>query len=56
MQIVIHVPDDFVEPVKEKLASGPTGVLEAVALDAILQYLDVLANPGKRSSSRDTAS
>jgi hypothetical protein len=57
MQIVIHVPDDFVEPVKEKLAGGPTGVLEAVTLDAILQYLDALANPGKRSSSRwDTAS
>ena len=43
MQIIVHVPDDFVDPVKEKLSSGPTGVLETVALDAIIGYLEVLA-------------
>ena len=43
MQLVINVPDDFVEPVKDKLASGPTGVLEAVALDAVLSFLTKLA-------------
>lgn len=42
MQLVIHVPDDFIEPVKSKLENGPTGVLEAIALDAILGYLDRL--------------
>ena len=48
MKIVVHVPDDFIEPVKGKLESGPTGVLEAVALDAIIAYLDILA----KSSSK----
>ena len=33
----------IVDPVKEKLSSGPTGVLETVALDAIIGYLEVLA-------------
>jgi len=37
--LTIHVPDEFVEPVKKKLENGPTGVLEAVAWDAVLGYL-----------------
>jgi hypothetical protein len=48
MKIVVHVPDEIVEPVKWKLERGPTGVLEAVALDAILGYLQKLA----KSSSK----
>jgi hypothetical protein len=39
MQIMIHVPDDFVEPVKDQLANGSMGMLEAVALDAVLKFL-----------------
>ena len=43
MQIVINVPDDFVEPVKDKLAVMPTGLLETIALDAILKFLMKMA-------------
>ena len=34
MELVIHIPDDFIEPVKDKLASGPTGMLESIALES----------------------
>jgi hypothetical protein len=43
MQIVINIPDEFIDPVKEKLATGPTGILESIALDAILGYLTTLS-------------
>jgi len=43
MQIIVQVPDNLVEPVKDQLARIPTGVLEAVALDAITRYLKLLA-------------
>jgi len=39
VQIVINIPDEFIEPVTEKLATGPTGILESIALNAILGYL-----------------
>lgn len=42
MQITIHIPDDMVEAVKDKLPPPSLGVLEAVALDAILGYLSRL--------------
>jgi hypothetical protein len=52
MQLTIYVPDDFVDPVKDTLARQPTGVLEAVALDAILGFLNELgksSSPGQRA-------
>lgn len=45
MKLIVHVPDSLVEPVKAKLESGPTGVLETVALNAIIDYLQRLAKP-----------
>jgi hypothetical protein len=49
VQLVLNIPDDFIDPVKEKLAAGSTGILEAVAIDAILKYLMILDS--KTSSS-----
>jgi hypothetical protein len=51
MDVVVHVPDRSVEPVWDKLANSPTA-LEVVALDAILKYLELLANPHQPSSPR----
>jgi hypothetical protein len=48
--LVINVPDDLIEPVQGKLALGPTGVLEAVALDAVLGFLMGLV-PDEKSPS-----
>jgi hypothetical protein len=42
MQITIHVPDDMLEAVRDRLPPPEMGVLEAVALDAILAYLQRL--------------
>jgi hypothetical protein len=39
MQLTIHVPDDILEGVKDKLPPRETGVLEAIALDAVLGFL-----------------
>ena len=39
MQLTIHVPDDIFESVKHKLPPRESGVLEAVALDAVLGFL-----------------
>jgi hypothetical protein len=48
VQLVLNIPDDFIAPVKEKLA--PAGVLEAVALDAVLGFLMKLAGDDEASS------
>ena len=37
MRLVIEVPDSVIEPVKDKLP--PHGVLEAVALDAVIDFV-----------------
>ena len=50
MEVLVHVPDYSVEPVRDKLASSR--VLEVVALDAILRYLELIANQRKPSSPR----
>jgi hypothetical protein len=39
MQLTLHVPDDLIESVKDKLPPPEMGMLEAVALDAILGFL-----------------
>jgi hypothetical protein len=39
MQLTIHIPDDVIEPVKDQLPPPEMGVLEAIALDAILGFL-----------------
>jgi len=46
MQLTIQLPDDLFDDVKDKLASQPSGVLETVALDAILAFLDALRDGG----------
>ncbi len=43
MQLTINVPDDFIGPVKDKLSAGPTGVLQAIARDAVIAFLIQLA-------------
>ncbi len=42
MQLIVHVPDFLLEQVKDKLPPPELGMLEAVALDAILAYLHKL--------------
>jgi hypothetical protein len=39
MKLEIHVPDDMLEQVKDKLPSRESGLLEAIALDAVLGFL-----------------
>jgi hypothetical protein len=51
MQLVLNIPDDFIDPVKDKLTADPIGVLEAVALDAVLGFLTRLAGEAKPSSA-----
>ena len=51
MEVVVHVPDHAVEAVRDQLANSPTA-LEVVALDAILRYLELMANQRKPSSPR----
>ena len=45
MQLTIHVPDDLIAAVRDQLPPPETGVLEAVALDAILGFLGRLRAP-----------
>jgi len=47
LQLVLNIPDDLVDPVKEKLSTSPSGVLEAVALDAVLGFLMKLGDDEK---------
>ena len=42
MQITVHIPDDLIEDVRDKLPPPGMGVLEAVCLDAILAFVDKL--------------
>ncbi len=42
MQLIVHIPDVMLEKVKDKLPPPQMGMLEAVALDAILAYLHKL--------------
>jgi hypothetical protein len=42
MQLIVHVPDDMIEPVRDRLPPPELGVLEAVALDAVLAFLATL--------------
>jgi hypothetical protein len=51
MEVVVHVPDHSAEAVRDILASSPTA-LEVVALEAILRYLELIANQRKTSSPR----
>ena len=46
MQLTIQVPDNILESVKDKLPPRETGVLEAVALDAVLGFLMELGDSG----------
>lgn len=39
MQLIVHIPDDMIEKVKDKLPPPEVGVLEAIALDAVLGFL-----------------
>ena len=55
MKLTIHVPDDLLDDLKDKLASEPSGVLEAVALDAILGFLDRLRDSGSSNQKAESA-
>jgi hypothetical protein len=45
MQLVIHIPDEMIEPVRHRLPPPEVGLLEAIALDAVLGALTRLAAP-----------
>jgi hypothetical protein len=45
MQLTIHIPDDMIAKVRQKLPPPEMGMLEAVALDAILGLLARLDAP-----------
>ncbi|WBL76913.1 hypothetical protein I3J27_28385 [Bradyrhizobium xenonodulans] len=45
MKITVHIPDDIVAEVKDQLPPPEMGVLEAIALDAILGFIDRLKSP-----------
>ena len=47
MQVTIQVPDYILEPIKDRLSPELTGILEAVALEAILGRLDLLLDSTK---------
>jgi hypothetical protein len=44
MQLIITIPEEIVARVKDKLPPFQMGVLEAVALDAVLGFLSKLEN------------
>jgi hypothetical protein len=55
VEVTIQVPDYVLEPVKDRLATEPTGILKTIALEAILGYLDLLldsANVAMETHSR----
>ena len=55
MQLTIHVPDDLIEKVKDQLPPSEMGELETVALDAILDFLHLLASGGGPRKGRENA-
>ena len=42
MMLTLHIPDDIVKGVEDKLASQPTAILETIALDVVLRFLQTL--------------
>jgi hypothetical protein len=42
MKLTVHIPNEQLEKVKEKLPPPEVGLLEAITLDAILQFLTKL--------------
>ncbi len=57
MQTIVHVPDDLIEKVKDTLPPPEMGMLKAVALDAILGFLEKLGDraPGHDGATRRKA-
>ena len=55
MKLVIHVPDDMLDRVKEKLPPPEMGVLETVALDAVLGFLFKLDDGVQHGSEQEGA-
>lgn len=42
MDLVIRIPDELIEPIKDKLPPPEMGILEAVALEALMKFFDRL--------------
>jgi hypothetical protein len=55
MKLEIQVPDDMLNRVKEKLPPPEMGVLEAVALDAVLGFLLKLDDGVRRGTEQEGA-
>jgi hypothetical protein len=56
MKLTIQVPDDMLESVKNKLPPPEMGVLEAIALDAVLGFLlklDETSSPQANPSGQE---
>ena len=47
MQLIVHVPDDMIVKFRDRLPPSQMGLLEAIALDAILGFLDRLDDIGQ---------
>ena len=43
MKLVVNIPDEFIDPVRDRLPPPEVGLLEAIALDAILALLTRMA-------------
>lgn len=39
MRLTIEIPDTAIEPVKDKMPPPESGVLEAIAVDAVLGFI-----------------
>lgn len=44
MQLIIKIPEELIARVKDKLPPPEMGILETVALDAVLGFLSKLEN------------
>ena len=39
MKLTVHIPDEIIDEVKDNLPPPETGMLEAIALDAIVSFI-----------------
>lgn len=51
MQLTIHIPDDILDDYRHVLPPPEMGVLETIALDAILGALDKMASAAETSDT-----
>jgi len=52
MQLTLNIPDDLFDDVKDRLSALPSGVLESIAMDAVLGFIENLRhyNPSEKNA------